>query len=132
MAKYTVAPLVEVEDRGIEDRTFYAVDPAKVYPKTIAEIKRVLEQEELPPRYIQSGGEIRDNPLLRLFRMAKEVPVQAWDHALEPGDTYPPKAREQRRKALELARLWFTEVLHQETDYAPMGVHVLKDERYRL
>ena len=133
MAKYSVGQLVEVEEReNINDRTYYAVDPAKVYPATVKEIVRRLDEEDVPARYVQAGGEIRDNPLLRLFGRAKEIPPQAWDHALESRENYPAKAREARGKALEIARLWFTEVLHQENDYAPLGVHILKDERYRL
>ena len=125
--------LTEREERpGEPDRHFRSVKPGDAYPKTIAHIRERIANAAPPDRYISVGGSIRENPLLTLYGRALEVPAQSWDHALEPGDNYPPKARANRAEALEVARLWFTEELHQKLDYAPMGLHILRDERYKL
>jgi hypothetical protein len=131
-AKIDALAMATPEERAGFSRPYYAVDPGEFYPATVAAIKAQLETGKTPPRYIQAGGEIRQNPLVELYQRATKVPEQSWDHALEPGDNYPPKARANRREALEVARLWFTETLHQQLDYAPLGLHILKDERYRL
>jgi hypothetical protein len=124
--------MVTVEEREGYDREYVAVAPKDLYSKTVAHIKAVLKEGKAPARYIDVGGEIRQNPLVELYGRAVRVPEQSWDHALEPGDNYPPKARTNRAEALEVARLWFKEVLHQQIDYKPLGLHITKDERYRL
>jgi hypothetical protein len=131
--EFDALALVSKEDRdNVINRDYYEVVPKKVYPATIKEITRRLALEEPPARFVQAGGEIRDNPLRDLFIRAGALPPQAWDHALAARENFPPRAREARAEALEIARLWFTEVLHQQIDYAPLGVHILKDEAFRL
>jgi len=114
MAKVKTHPLVKlakVVDVG--ERVRLEVDPGEMYPRTIEDIRHSLATDT-------------DYPLLMIKAMVKELPVEAWDLALVG------EKSELRARALEVARLWFTEKLHQTISHHSMTLHILKDDRWRL
>ena len=97
------------------------VEPHKIYPPTIAHIMGVLESASPP-----------DGALRQEYDAALALPDEAWDYALAGAETADiDNARELRAQALEIARRWFTEMLHRAVG-APMHLHILRDERYTL
>lgn len=98
----------------------FEIDPDTMYPATIEEIQLALAGEGVFP--------IRDHEVA-----AKSLPEFAWGLALTPRDQVEEWEKLAiRAKALELARLWFTERIHQAVDHVPMKIHILKSERWRL
>lgn len=91
------------------------VDPADMYPATIAHIRSRIASSSVP-----------DGALKQEYDAAKLVPESAWDMALVPDAGNPDRAA-----ALEIARRWFTEVLHQAVG-APMRLRITRDLTYKL
>lgn len=91
------------------------VDPADLYPATIAHIRDRLATSSIP-----------DGALRQEYDAARRVPDAAWDAALSPGAGNPDRA-----DALEIARRWFTEVLHQAVG-RPMRLRITRDLTYKL
>lgn len=122
---------------------WYNVTPAEMYPAIIAHIQKAFEA------YDQSDGIIRS----QYYPAALALPDRAWQLALTPRDEVTKQANiDLRAEALELARVWFTELLHRALRWkaagvespilwpteppaavaAPLGLHIEKDERYKL
>lgn len=99
--------------------TWFAVQPAELYPATLAHIQKVLEGQRPP------------DPLGMYFDAARRLAPAAWAAAELERAACPVDLLAVRAEALEIARLWFTEMLHQAAA-GPIGLHILKDERYRL
>lgn len=132
MEPFDALALATVEDRpGVIDRTYYAIAPAALYEASIAHLRAALADGRPPRRMVIVDDEEIDNALRPIFDEARGIPPHAWDLALAPADGLDPADREQRRRALDVARRWFTEWLHQQLDYAPLGLHITKDERFR-
>ena len=92
----------------------YDINPDTMFPTTVTHIQDALTFAR------------PDSALGRLWDKAKERDEDAWTWALAPrGDVAGEHARSERDLALEIARLWFTEMLHQATG-APIRVHILK------
>lgn len=116
-----VFELVTQEDRP-DGRVGFVVNPDALYRAAIEHIRQRLDLQARPGGYLG-----------QLFDMVQELPDVAFEWALRPlSDDFTPEEREMRAAVLELARKWFTEVLHQAIGQEPMGLHILKDERYRL
>jgi len=146
--------VTEVED---EDSTFdFIVDPSVMYPAMIEEILEIIESgdirsatqvlgdravadlpEDYPP---QVKAAVRDwatdrSPIVRMYLpKALSLPEDAWESALSSAsDDMPAEQRSARAEALEVARAWFTELLHVSIEYKPMSIQILAgDYTYRL
>ena len=96
------------EEREDTDYAWFRVDPDQLYPAALTHVAGALAQ----PRPAE--------PLGQLWDRGQAVGVQAFQEAPlgRPGSL-------PRAEALEVARLWFTEMLHQAAG-APIGVHILK------
>lgn len=65
-------------------------------------------------------------------QIAVAIDPDAWDLTeLARAECDNPSVIDRRAGALEAARLFFTEALHQETD-APIGLHFIKKEAWQL
>jgi hypothetical protein len=148
------ALVTEVED---DDSTFdFIIDPDVMYPAMIEEILEVIESgdyrtavemmgdkavadlpEDSPPQVkaaVRSWATDR-SPIVRMYLpKAMTLPKDAWEAALAPAsDAMASEQREARAEALELARMWFTELLHVSIEYKPMSIQILAgDYTYRL
>lgn len=110
-----VFAIAKPEARADQDYAWFAVDPDALYPATLAHVAGALEH----PRPAE--------PLGQLWDRGKKVGAKAFADAPagKPGDPA-------RAEALEVARLWFTEMLHQAVG-RPLGLHIAKgDGRWRL
>lgn len=125
---------VELEERLDSDRDFYAMDPAVAYPAILEHIDFLIRNRRRPlptPIHDEDGSviDLQPNPLEPLYIRAKQLPATVWidtaDGRLAVGDPL-------RAEALELARLWFTEVLHRQLGGGAMGLHILSDPAWRL
>lgn len=139
----------ELEDVDFE------VSASDIYPGMIAEIQGMIadgeneaRQKMLPHLFgdevegftaLQKKGMMEvanQSPIARVYLgRAMMVPQGAWEMALQPvSEEMSQENREARAEALEVARLWFTELLHMSVDYRPMSLRITKDEgnTYRL
>jgi hypothetical protein len=117
----------------------FAFEPAVIYPATIARILEVLADGSLPTELIDKNlnpdVDPRSAALMHRSRI-KAIPEEAWALALKPRSEFADSPDDAallgiRADALEAARLWFTRALKNEVG-KPVGVHILKDEDYRL
>ena len=112
--------LVKPEKRGEKDVDWYAAEPGVIYPNTIDFIVEFLTSGEAAPEF-----------LLQTMMAAKNVDAKDWELAKKPLQKCPPERRAGRGAALEIARLIFTALLRVQNG-RPIGLHILKDERYQL
>lgn len=102
----------------------FEIEPGVLYPAAVEHIKECLAQN------IRGDGVIKDV----YFPQAQALPAEAFALALTPRGDVDAGDLETRAQALELARVWFTEMLHRAVggDGTQMRLHILKDEAYRL
>lgn len=117
-------PLDEARSASdFEGRAWYTIDPDVVYPWTLARIAEALQ-----------GGET--SPTIRgsLLPRAARLPAEAWALAATDrdllGDATPAQLA-QRAEALDIIRLWATELHHAAIGYAPRGLHILRRPAWR-
>ena len=103
-------------------RQWFVVEPAQLYPAAVADLIEVVE----------AGRQPSHPALIAPYHQARALGAGGLKTALVPRHKCPPDDLALRAEALEVARLWFTEKLHQAIDNAPMGLHIVKDEAYRL
>lgn len=122
----------EAEARHADGATWYQLEPGRVYPAILRHIEEALDREAVAP----------DGALAPLWSAAGRLPREAWQWARIPKHKCPAEYAPFRAQALEIARLWFTELLHREHSgiphpregeaLRPLGVHLLRDEAWRL
>lgn len=146
--------LAKREDREQRDRQGYdlwcVVDPEVMYPAVLAAIQegkqkpteerhqllvaqargmtQALADALLPAgvREETASEEVtRGGKLLKRRDVKVKIPVP-------PAETLPAERRAARANVLEIARLWFTNELHHAIEQTPMGVHILKNVRWKL
>lgn len=125
-----------------KERNWYIANPTDLYPAAIAYIQSQLAEGK------QGDGIIRS----QYYPAAAALPVRAWQLALMPRSEVSAKEIEVRAQALEIARLWFTELLHRALRWkaagvespvlwaseppaaaiAPLGLRIEKDDDWRL
>jgi hypothetical protein len=117
-----VLALATREDREEDGYEWFAVDPDKMYPETLEYVQTLLQVGTAVPMYLQQyvGG-------LR----AADLDDVAWGDAFGLPDDLSPERRQQRAIVLEAARLVFTAMLREQVG-SPIGVHITRDERWRL
>ena len=113
---FKIAKQVERDD----DRVGFEVEPREMYPEAIAHVVEA------------TGGPRPGGVLGTYWDRAKQLPPAAWELALRTRDECDAEQLAARAEALEIARLWFTEMLHAAINHKPMGLHILKDELWRL
>ena len=106
----------------------FDAEPSIIYPAAIAELTDLLAHPEK-----------RSNTESERFylRKAERLPEEAW--ALVDWDASPVNGASElkpddlvlRAKALEIARLYFTAMLHQQHG-SSIHLHILKDPKYKL
>lgn len=131
---------------GNNYRVWYELDPDVVYPETIKWMRN--NGQLLATLAGTSTGELITQALngvelasftlkCQQFAPANLVPIvdvweRAWDLALTPRDEVDdPTDLLIREKALEAARLFVTEALHQATGQ-PIGIHWAKSDPWKL
>ena len=114
---FEIAVRVDPTNEGFENR--FDIDPAKMYPATIAHIVGVLEKQAMP-----------DGALQQEYPKAAALPAAAWEAALVSKDECTPEEIGVRAEALQIARRWFTEMLHRAVG-GSLNPHFTKDEKYR-
>lgn len=104
----------------------FQIIPSIAYPAVIAHVQDVLSGDDSVP---EKGFE-------NLIAMAKSVSYRGWalarDSLTLDVTTMSESDRRLRAQALEVARLWLTELLHQSIDKQPMYVHILADPAWKL
>ena len=116
---------VESPQEGAENR--FEVVIGEMYPAILSHIQTCLENG------VMGGGVIRDS----YYPKAQALPSGAFDLALIPyaqATALPFEDRETRNAALELGRVWFTELLHRAIggDGVPLHVVLLPDTDFKL
>ena len=125
------------------ERDWYKVEPGKMYPAMIEFIVEQLDNEN------EGDGIIRS----QYYPAARSLPPNSWELALVPRQEVTKQTDlALRAQALELARIWFTELLHRSlrwqalgvkekkiwatdpppTSGASLGFQITKDERWKL
>lgn len=111
----------EVEAAQSDARRF-EVEPSEMYPAALDDLRREADSSW----FVSTARETYK-------QQAAQLPEEAWELALVPrGEVSSHAALVVRSQALELARLWFTECLHQHIDYAPLELRILGDADWRL
>ena len=108
------------EPREGEDHKWFAVETGTAYPATVAHILDVLEKEVQQQGYLNT-----------LLGAARQLPAEAWDHALLAKDQVAEDQLTARAQALDITRKWFTEMLHTAVG-GPIGVHLTKNLTYKI
>jgi hypothetical protein len=136
---YDIMSLVTREERPGQGIAWYAVSPEEAYPATIARIREVLVSGEIPQELVEDYAALDVDPrgvARQYLGEARAVPEAGWKLALQERQGFDDTRQEMelaaRRQALETARRWFTQALHVATGGAAMGVHILRDVRFRL
>ena len=112
---------IAIPEARADDYQWFIVAPSALYPAAVAHVNAMRHQ----PRPQGALGMYWDD--------AQSIPEPVWGYALcslaDIADS--PLARANRARLLECARLWFTEMLHAAVG-AAIGVHITKDEHWRL
>ncbi len=93
------------------DRHWFVVRPSALYPAMLLHIQATLASQVRPP-----------GALGVYYDRAAALPPDVW--ALAPDQP-------QRAEALDICRLWFTELLHARWGHAPIGLHILNDPEWK-
>lgn len=114
----------------------FEIAPADLYPATVGRIQEAIAGGELPAELIDHNpADPRIAPAqgaMQYMAEAQAIPNRAWSLADVPRDQITKQADVAlRAQALEMARRWFTRAL-QLAAGGPIGLHILKDEDYRL
>lgn len=115
---------ISIAQRADRDgNVWFEVDPDQLYPmmaKHLAEVKRTGSTPQ------------GSNVLQSYFGALMALPDDVFECALLPVADVAQEQWKARNDALELCRLWFTEVLHG-TVGGPMGVHLTPaNDQYKL
>lgn len=111
----------EGEEGDGPPRVWFEVDPDEFYPNALAELNDAVKTGKAP-----------DGALYQYYFAALQVNDDAWKYALKPLSECPDHVRPYRAAVLELARLWWTEKLHRVNRGLPMGLRILRSERWKL
>lgn len=103
----------------------FEIIPSVAYPRMIGYIRDVI-----------AGYEYVDNNYYNLKMMAMQVSESGWSLALNSANGnivgLNERERSQRAQALETARLWLTELLHQSVNQQGMYLHIVADKAWKL
>ena len=95
------------------ERNWFVVDPGEMYPAMVEFIQAQIAERETNDGIIRS----------QYYPAAKALPAEAWKMALIPRQEMTRKTDiEARATTLEIARLWFTELLHRALRWQVAGM----------
>lgn len=136
--KYTKPGTMSDGSPGLE------IDTAAAYPAAIADVRqwagRKIEVADAWEFLVARGMDAKDainaaaavaNALQLSADAAGRLPADAFDLALKPLADINPARRTDRAAALEVARLWFTELLHASQGGGPMAIRWIKAEAFK-
>lgn len=113
--------VTEVQAVQLGTRRFQ-VEPSVMYPAALADLQNAVETNRAT-----------STALGTYKAQAGRLDSEAWGLALVArGEVSSSAALLVRSQALELARLWFTEHLHQHIDYGPLEIRILRNDDWRL
>jgi len=107
----------------------FEIAGAELYPATIDEIQACLGVGKGPAKFADTEG--TPNALHQYWTEAQRLGTGAFELARMRYDQcggLSPEQKKARNAALECARKWFTEVLHQSVGGQPMGLHITGKE----
>ncbi len=134
-AENPLSKLAEPEKRADETYKWFAVEPAVIYPRTIARIQECLKTGELPQELVQPAVDVGPDPRSVAFdylSRARAIPYEAWAFATVSKERTPLDKQKMRAEALNIARLWYTQALHVANDMQPIGLHIKSDPDYKM
>lgn len=100
----------------------FEIEPSEMYPVVLTDLQNAVKTNRVVSAALETYK-----------TQAAQLDPEAWKLATVPrGELSSPAALIVRSRALELARRWFTEHLHQFIDHAPLELHILKDKDWRL
>ena len=113
----------------------YEITPDALYPAALAEVQAKIALDDAAYRAWTTTLPEQTAMFLRTLRTeAKRLPADSWALALQSKADVPAERHADRAAALEIARRWFTEVLHYQCGYELIGLRILRSEdgRFRL
>jgi hypothetical protein len=113
--------------KTVEENSF-EVAAADLYPAAVAEITAALKANKAPAKFLDTEG--TPNPMRMYWDDALKIGADAFDLALVPHKDAVAMSDAQKAKrnaALECARKWFTELLHQSIKCQPMNLKITAD-----
>jgi hypothetical protein len=121
--KFALQPMlrcVKQRSDSADGRVVFEVEPGKMYPAAIKDINttRIADNNWTGVQHLDSA--------------VRHLPARGWELAINLQMEVEPDEESLYNNALELARLWFTEKLHQAINHAPMKLVIKKDLRWRL
>lgn len=105
-----------VDDPTGNGREGFEVVTDELYPAAIEDLREA----------VQYGVEPKPGPLLNYYRAALALPDEAWECAIMTKAGLAEDKRRLRATVLEVARLWFTELVHETVDHRPMYLRIRK------
>jgi hypothetical protein len=126
LSKFAVS--IDPGENFINAKVGFEVEAAKLYPAMVADIKDALNTGKGPDKYLDTNG--TPNPLAMYWADAQRLGGNAFDLALVPFDSCAELSaadKAKRNDALECARKWFTELLHQSVNGESMFLHITSD-----
>lgn len=102
---------------GFPETDWYLVKPSEIYPATVARIVEAIQTPEVVPAELIDNSPtclLPDGVARSYLTQAMMLPARAWDLTLLPVGLVPDEDRKPRAQALELARHWFTEAIHNK------------------
>lgn len=125
-----------------DDRGRYAVVPGEIYPATIGWItsnRDALAEALAQPDAVLITRALNGDTLAAFVVRARQnvtealaVPVMGWQLAVVPRSQVVDDDVALRARALETARRFFTEMLHQSVGGGALHIRILKDEAWKL
>lgn len=122
---------------GAPDREHsFVIAAHDLYPAMIKEILDIIKEGGEEARARVRGDRLDKTPIFSQYLpRALRAPSMAWEMALEaPSADMTEEGLAMRAEALEIARLWFTELLHCSVHNEPMAFQITStpDKKYRL
>ena len=102
---------------------------SEIYPAAIAEIKEIIKEGANKATEKLHAARLGENPITSQYLpRALRVASVGWEAALAaPTKDMSEDIKAHRDEALEVARLWFQELLHVAVHNEPMVIHITKD-----
>lgn len=106
----------------------FEISSADLFPAAIDEILETIKEGGEKAREIVRGNRLDKTPVFSQYLpRALRLPAGAWEMAKqEPTTDMTEETLAIRAEALEVARLWFTELLHSAVHNEPMRLRIVK------
>jgi len=110
----------------------FEVDPGVTIPATVKRIQECMQHKFQPPEELidEAREELAADNANALLKMARALPAEAWDLALQSKEQVDPEKWAMRAEALALVNSWFSDALAIQLG-GPLHLHILKDEKFK-